>query len=126
MHDFISVPEDGNFVCTVDIPEGTCVSDARDMCYKLKDELIQKGISSDRFTIVPVGMGSPVNDLKIIPDHRSVALWVEYPAAHYFKCSVCHYTVPYKKAVPFQNSCSYKFCPSCGRVIVGWANKNDM
>ena len=19
-----------------------------------------------------------------------------------------------------------KFCPSCGRVIVGWANKNDM
>ena len=77
------------------------------MCYKLKDELIQKGISSDRFTIVPVGMGSPVNDLKIIPDHRSVALWVEYPAA-------------------FQNSCSYKFCPSCGRVIVGWASKNGM
>ena len=126
MHDCMYIPENGNFVCTVYIPEGTCVSDARDICYKLKDELIQKGISSDRFTIVPVGMGFPVNDLKIIPDHRSVALWVEYPAAHYFKCSVCHYTVPYKKAMPFQNSCSYKFCPSCGRVIVGWASKNGM
>lgn len=74
MHDCMSIPENGNFVCTVYIPEGTCVSDARDICYKLKDELIQKGISSDRFTIVPVGMGSPVNDLQIIPDHRSVAL----------------------------------------------------
>lgn len=71
-------------------------------------------------------MGSPVNDLKIIPENRSVALWVEYPASHYFKCSVCHYTVPYKKAMPFQNNCRYKFCPSFGRVIVGWANKNDM
>lgn len=126
MNNCISIPENGNFICTVYIPEGTSVSDASDMCYNIKDELIQKGISSDRFTIVPVGMGSPVNDLKIIPDHRSVALWVEYPAAHYFKCSVCHYTVPYKKAMPFQNSCSYKFCPSCGRVIVGRANKNDM
>ena len=126
MHDCMYIPENGNFVCTVYIPEGTCVSDARDTCYKLKDELIQKGISSDRFTIIPVVMVSPVNDLKIIPENRSVALWVEYPAAHYFKCSVCHYTVPYKKAMPFQNSCSYKFCPSCGRVIVGWANKNDM
>lgn len=89
MYDYISIPEDWNFLCAVYIPEGTCVYDARDMCYKLKDELIQKGISSDRFTIFPVGMGSPVNDLKIIPENRSVALWVEYPAAHYFKCSVC-------------------------------------
>ena len=25
--------------------------------------------------------------------------WVEYPVAHYFKCSKCKYIVPYKKAV---------------------------
>lgn len=120
MYDYMSIPETGNFVCTVYIPEGTCVSDARDICYKLKDELIQKGISSDRFTIFPVGTGSPINSLDIIPDNRNVAVWVEYPRAHYYKCSICKYTIPYKKAT------EYKFCPSCGRVIVGWANKNDM
>lgn len=43
MHDCMSIPENGNFVCTVYIPEGICVSDARDMCHKMKDELIQKG-----------------------------------------------------------------------------------
>lgn len=40
--------------------------------------------------------------------------WVEYPRAHYFKCSVCKYTVPYRKATLINGKREYNFCPSCG------------
>ena len=125
MCDYIPIPDDGNFLCTLDIAEGTSVESVRAMSNKLKDELLRKGVSSDRFTIVPIGSGSPIKYVDIIPDDRNVALWVEYPRPHYFKCSVCNYTVPYKKAMPFRDSCSYRFCPSCGRVIIGWTKKGD-
>lgn len=125
MYDCIPIPETGNFICAVDVSKGTDVPSVISFCQQLRDELNQKGVSSDRFTIVPIGSGSPIKDVEIIPDNRSVALWVEYPRPHYFKCSVCNYTVPYKKAMPFRNSCSYRFCPSCGRVIIGWTKKGD-
>ena len=40
--------------------------------------------------------------------------WVEYPVAHYFKCSKCKYIVPYKKAVRINEKQSYNYCPNCG------------
>lgn len=120
MHDFVSIPEEGNFVCTVDISRGTSVDTVINLRNNIKQEFENRGVSSDRFIFCPVGTGSPINSLNIIPDNRNVAVWVEYPRAHYYKCSICKYTIPYKKAT------EYKFCPSCGRVIVGWANKNDM
>ena len=40
--------------------------------------------------------------------------WVEYPQAHYFKCSECKCTVPYKKAMAIGGKQKYKYCPNCG------------
>lgn len=42
------------------------------------------------------------------------AKWIEYPRAHYFKCSNCKYTVPYKKAVLIGGKREYNYCPHCG------------
>ena len=36
--------------------------------------------------------------------------WVEYERAHYFKCSVCKETGPYKKAALINGKRSYNFC----------------
>ena len=120
MHDYMSIPENGNFVCTLDISKDTSVDTLIDLCNNIKKEFENKGVSSDRFIFCPVGTGSPIKSLDIIPDNRNVAVWVEYPRAHYYKCSVCKYTIPYKKAT------EYNFCPSCGRVIIGRANKDKM
>lgn len=40
--------------------------------------------------------------------------WVEYPRAHYFKCSNCKYTVPYRKANLLNGNREYNYCPHCG------------
>ena len=40
--------------------------------------------------------------------------WVEYERAHYFKCGVCKYTVPYRKACLRDGKREYNFCPHCG------------
>ena len=40
--------------------------------------------------------------------------WIEYPRAHYFKCSNCKYTVPYRKAVLIGGKREYNYCPHCG------------
>lgn len=42
------------------------------------------------------------------------AKWIEYPRPHYFKCSNCKYTVPYRKAVLHDEKREYNSCPSCG------------
>ena len=43
--------------------------------------------------------------------------WIEYPRAHYFKCSECKETVPYKKAVLIRGKRKYKYCPVCGSKL---------
>lgn len=43
--------------------------------------------------------------------------WIEYPVAHYFKCSNCKYTVPYKKAALLNGKRSYTCCPHCHAVM---------
>lgn len=40
--------------------------------------------------------------------------WIEYPQAHYFKCSKCKCVVPYKKAVVVNGKRRYNYCPNCG------------
>lgn len=40
--------------------------------------------------------------------------WVEFPRAHYFKCSECKHTVPYRKASLVNGFREYNFCPACG------------
>lgn len=40
--------------------------------------------------------------------------WIEYPRPHYFKCSECKCTVPYKKAMAIDGERKYKYCPNCG------------
>ena len=43
--------------------------------------------------------------------------WVEYPQTHYFKCSECKCTVPYKKAMVIDGKQKYKYCPNCGATM---------
>ena len=50
--------------------------------------------------------------------------WVEYPVAHYFKCSKCKYIVPYKKAVRINEKQAYNYCPSCGAKMDGEGEPN--
>lgn len=40
--------------------------------------------------------------------------WILYPSAHYFKCSECKYTVPYRKAALLNGDRGYRYCPHCG------------
>ena len=44
--------------------------------------------------------------------------WIEYPVAHYYKCSECRYTVPYRKAALMSGKRQYNYCPSCGAKMV--------
>lgn len=45
--------------------------------------------------------------------------WVEYPRPHYFKCSECKYTVPYRKAMWCNGKREYNYCPNCGAKMDG-------
>lgn len=47
------------------------------------------------------------------------ARWVEYPRAHYFKCSECKYTVPYRKAISVNGKQAYNYRPNCGARMDG-------
>ncbi|MBS7226466.1 MAG: hypothetical protein KH050_14255 [Clostridiaceae bacterium] len=44
--------------------------------------------------------------------------WVEFPRAHYFKCSECKHTVPYRKASLVNGFREYNFCPACGCKMI--------
>lgn len=45
--------------------------------------------------------------------------WIEYLRAHYFKCSECKYTVPYRKAALHDGYREYNYCPHCGAKMDG-------
>ncbi len=51
--------------------------------------------------------------------------WGEYPRAHYFKCSECRYTVPYRKAVSINGRREYNYCPHCGARMDGDAERRN-
>lgn len=48
--------------------------------------------------------------------------WIEYPYAHYFKCSECKCPVPYKKAVLTNGKRKYNYCPNCGAKMIEGEN----
>lgn len=52
--------------------------------------------------------------------------WVEYPRAHYFKCSECKYTVLYRKAYSYNGERAYEYCPHCGARMDGDSNENNL
>lgn len=64
-----------------------------------------KGLEPSQYIeIIPAADVAPVVHAK----------WIEYPRPHYFKCSNCKYTVPYRKAVLHNREREYNSCPSCG------------
>lgn len=65
---------------------------------ELADEIYDIALNVEATDVVPVVHGQ----------------WLEYPRAHYFKCSNCKYTVPYKKAVLIGGKREYNYCPHCG------------
>lgn len=48
--------------------------------------------------------------------------WKLYERAHYFKCSLCAETVPYRKACLFDGRRKYNYCPNCGAKMEGGAD----
>ena len=50
--------------------------------------------------------------------------WIEYPRAHYFKCSNCKYTVPHRKANLVNGKREYNYCPHCGAKM-DWEEQNN-
>lgn len=58
---------------------------------------------------------APVADVAPVVHGR----WIKYPRAHYFKCSECKYTVPYKKAMLVNKTRQYNYCPHCGAKMNG-------
>ena len=65
---------------------------------ELADEIYDIALNVEATDVVPVVHGQ----------------WLEYTRAHYFKCSNCKYTVPYRKAVLIGVKREYNYCPHCG------------
>lgn len=59
-------------------------------------DILDKAIGTDAyFQIKSILFSLKAADVAEVRHGR----WIEYPRAHYFKCSECKYTVPYRKAV---------------------------
>lgn len=68
------------------------------------------GYTEDFKTCLRLVKNLPAADVEEVKHGK----WIEYPRAHYFKCSECKETVPYKKAVLIRGKRKYKYCPNCG------------
>lgn len=68
------------------------------------------GYTEDFKTCLRLVKNLPAADVEEVKHGK----WIEYPRAHYFKCSECKETVPYKKAVLIRGKRKYKYCPHCG------------
>lgn len=93
----------------------------------MADYIEREALIDDFNHFAPEYYNALINDLICKQPTADVApvvhgRWVEYPALHYFKCSKCKYTVPYRKAVLFNGKRSYNYCPHCGAKMDGGAD----
>lgn len=67
-------------------------------------------------------LSTVINELEMLPAADVAPMrhgrWVEFPRAHYFKCSECKHTVPYRKASLVNGFREYNFCPACGCKMI--------
>lgn len=86
--------------------------------YIERDALLERAEYDNNYRLI-----IPVEAIKAAPTANVVPVvhgwWVEYPSTHYYKCSECRYTVPYKKAVLVNGTRKYNWCPHCGARMDG-------
>lgn len=85
-------------------------------------EFIERGALLARYDAEHVGPPGRARELIATAPAADVVpaahgRWIEYPVAHYFKCSNCKYTVPYRKAALLNGKRSYTCCPHCHAVM---------
>lgn len=82
--------------------------------------LLKTHLNSTDYGMFTFGIQHAVDEQPIVDAVRVVhGKWVEYPRAHYFKCSNCKYTVPHRKANLFNGKREYNYCPHCGAKMDG-------
>ena len=93
------------------------------MAEYIKREALMKELSE---SVEPFNTGSVFRAIRkqLAADVAPVVhgRWIEYPYAHYFKCSECKCPVPYKKAVLTNGKRKYNHCPNFGARMDGDAN----
>ena len=79
-----------------------------------RDYRREKGTIQEAIKMVSFPEYTPSADVAPVRHGR----WNLYERAHYFKCSLCAETVPYRKACLFDGRREYKYCPSCGAKMM--------
>ena len=80
------------------------------LLYEFREIMPDIGVNELADELYNVALNLPAADVEEVKHGK----WIEYPRAHYFKCSECKETVPYKKAVLIRGKRKYKYCPHCG------------
>lgn len=80
------------------------------LLYEFREIMPDIGVNELADELYNVALNLPAADVEEVKHGK----WIEYPRAHYFKCSECKETVPYKKAVLIRGKRKYKYCPNCG------------
>lgn len=80
------------------------------LLYEFREIMPDIGVNEIADELYNVALNLPAADVEEVKHGK----WIEYPRAHYFKCSECKETVPYKKAVLIRGKRKYKYCPNCG------------
>lgn len=80
------------------------------LLYEFREIMPDVGVNKLADELYNIAFNVPAADVAPVKHGK----WVEYPRPHYFKCSVCKYTVPYRKAYEHNGEKEYNFCPHCG------------
>ena len=80
------------------------------LLYEFREIMPDIGVNELADELYNVALNLPAADVEEVKHGK----WIEYPRAHYFKCSECKETVPYKKAVLIRGKRKFKYCPHCG------------
>ena len=96
----------------------------KDLLLQTIDELVYSGVATPEDILDAVK--NIIDDIYHTTDAAPVVhgRWIEYPRAHYFKCSNCKYTVPHRKANLVNGKREYNYCPHCGAKM-DWEEQNN-